>query len=136
MQTACFRTAGTHPKAVAICRFLPRFMRFTGARYLPLAPTPAMLKLGGAAFEDAYRAQLETLDPRQVYLDLVALVGIDAVLLCHEKSGVTCHRRTVAQWLEAALGITVPELEAPSVAEPPNDPKVTEYYVRRQRLDV
>ena len=33
------------------------------------------------------------------------------ILLCHEKDITFCHRRIVAEWLEAALGIKVPEME-------------------------
>lgn len=33
------------------------------------------------------------------------------VLLCHEKDSTYCHRRIVAEWLEVALGIKVPEME-------------------------
>ena len=113
MKTACFHTAGTHPNAVSIARFGPRWMRFPGPRYPALAPTPAMLKMDAEHFDVAYRAQLAALDPRKVYLDLVALVGIDALLLCHEKPGVPCHRLIAGRWLEAALGIEAPELDAP-----------------------
>lgn len=137
MKTACFHTAGQHPNAVAICRFMPRWMRFSGRRYPALAPTPAMLKMDEQASEAAYRAQLEKLDPRQVYLDLLTLASIDAVLLCHEKPGAPCHRRTVARWLETALGIDVPELEAPIVTGQSTDPEAIEFRLLRQlTLDV
>jgi hypothetical protein len=72
-----------------------------------------MLKMEANAFDAAYRAQLEALDPRRVYSDLVALAGPDALLLCHERPGLPCHRLMVARWLEAELGIEVPELDAP-----------------------
>jgi hypothetical protein len=60
-----------------------------------------------------YWARLEGLDPQHVYRDLVALAGPDALLCCHEKPGVPCHRLIVSSWLEATLGIHVPELKAP-----------------------
>ena len=110
---ACFHTAGTHPNAISIARFGPRWMRFCGAWYATLAPTPAMLKMKDAEFDVAYLARLEALDPQHVYRDLVALAGPDSLLLCHEKPGVPCHRLTVSRWLEATLGIKVPELDAP-----------------------
>lgn len=72
-----------------------------------------MLKMEATAFDALYWARLEALDPRQVYSDLVALAGPDALLLCHEKPGVPCHRLIVSSWLEATLGIRVPELDAP-----------------------
>ncbi len=78
-----------------------RFCRFwTGERYLPLAPTPDMLKIAdGAEYEKAYRERiLAKLDPQKVYADL----GDNAVLLCYEKwddvkaGGKCCHRRIYA----------------------------------------
>lgn len=113
MRTACFHTAGTHPNAISIARFGPRWMRFFGPWYAALAPTPAMLKIGTTEFDALYWAQLEALDPQRVYGDLVALAGPDALLLCHERPGVPCHRLIVGRWLEASLGIDVPELNAP-----------------------
>jgi len=71
------------------------------------------LSLGHFTGCTSYWARLEALDPRQVYSDLVALGGADASLLCHEKPGVPCHRLMVSSWLEATLGIRVPELDAP-----------------------
>jgi hypothetical protein len=116
---------------------MPRWMHFSGPKYPALAPTPAMLKMDAKSFEVAYHAQLAALDPRQVYVDLVALAGIDAVLLCHEKPGVPCHRLTVARWLEAALGIDVPELDAPIVTGGSTDPEAVELCLIRQlSLDV
>lgn len=72
-----------------------------------------MLKMDATPFDALFWAQLEALDPQLVYRDLVALAGSDALLLCHEKPGIPCHRLTVASWLEATLGIEVPELRAP-----------------------
>jgi len=88
-------------------------MRFSGPWYRTLAPTAAMLKMDPAAFHSLYWARLEALDPQRVYSDLVALAGPDALLLCHEKPGIPCHRLIVRSWLEATLGIEVPELNAP-----------------------
>jgi hypothetical protein len=117
LKTACFHTAGTHPNAISIARFGPRWMKFSGQWYAALAPTPVMLKMEATAFDALYRARLEALDPRQVYSDLVALAGPDALLLCHEKPGIPCHRLIVSSWLEATLGIRVPELDAPVTTE-------------------
>jgi hypothetical protein len=116
LKTACFHTAGTHPSAISIARFGPRWMKFSAAWYAPLAPTPAMLKMIDTEFDAMYWARLETLDPQRVYSDLVALAGPDALLLCHERPGIPCHRLIVSGWLEATLGIKVPELDAPVTA--------------------
>jgi hypothetical protein len=53
-----------------------------------------------------YEEVLSKLDPEQVASDLEG-----SVLLCHEKDSTFCHRKIVAEWLEAALGIKVPEME-------------------------
>ncbi len=106
MQTSNFaRAAGDHSiKPVSIARYAPRW--YSGRRYLALAPTRQMLKMGEDDYRVAYQEILERLDPRKVYEDL----GPDAVLLCWEKPGEFCHRRLVAEWLEIHLGIKVPEV--------------------------
>jgi hypothetical protein len=42
---------------------------------------------------------------------VVEELGPNAILLCWESFNVRCHRRLVAEWLEAKLGIVVPELD-------------------------
>ena len=107
-----------------------------------------MFKMNDRVFDAAYTDQLAALDPRRVYQDLVALGGPNALLLCHEKPDVPCHRLTVARWLEAALGIYVSELDAPmvttrrpksisNVRPSATDPAAVELYLRRQlKLDL
>jgi hypothetical protein len=57
-------------------------------------------------FAREYRERvLNTLDPFQVIVDL----GMDAILLDNAPPGKLCHRQLVAEWLEEALGIKVPE---------------------------
>jgi len=51
------------------------------------------------------RETLNKLDPTKVFEEL----GFDVVLLCWEAPGKFCHRRLVAEWLEEALSIEVPE---------------------------
>lgn len=41
--------------------------------------------------------------------EIYQTLGENALLLCWEKPGDACHRRFVAEWLEAALGIEIPE---------------------------
>lgn len=100
-----------------------------------------MLRMENLEFDAAYCAQLDALDPCSVYGELVALAGPEALLLCHEKPGVPCHRLTVAYWLEAALGIEIPELDAPvtttgrtSRNQPPStdDPDAMRRYLAEQ----
>jgi len=78
---------------------------------------PSMLNLPAADFDIAYARQLEALNPQQVHSELIALAGPNPILLCHEKPepAFDCHRLTVARWLEGALGISIPELDAPLI---------------------
>jgi hypothetical protein len=89
---------------VSIARGAPKW--FTGRVYLPLAPTWAMLKMTRPDYDRAYDALLAGLDPDQVAKDL----GDGAVLLCWERPNIeACHRRRVAEFLEDALRLVVPE---------------------------
>jgi hypothetical protein len=80
----------------------------TGSADMRLAPTWAMLKGDIEDYHRAFAKQLAALDPAAVYREL----GENAVLLCWCEVGRMCHRRIVAEWFEAALGVTVPELGA------------------------
>lgn len=121
--TSNFATAGSHPQAVAISRGVPK--GFTGRRYKALAPPWALLKQHNPTlFDQEYSKQLRDLDPREVYRDL----GDGAVLLCWESFNIRCHRRMVAEWLEQALGVEIPELghkrsESIPFSEQPGKPK-------------
>jgi hypothetical protein len=88
---------------VSIARGSPR--GFPGKKELRLAPTWAMLKMTKADYDTRFAEMLAQLDPAEIYQTL----GENAVLLCWEKPGDACHRRLVAEWLEAALGIEIPE---------------------------
>jgi len=105
METSCFGRSGNDPHAVAISRGIPKW--YTGARYMPLAPSWALLnEKREDVFREQYLRQLAHLDPHTVLNDL----GPDAILLCWERPGVFCHRRVGAEWLESETGIPVPEV--------------------------
>jgi len=107
MQTSCFshlKMITPPARPVAISVGLPRWYR--GDARQEMAPTRAMLKLSHEEYEPRMRAILAALDPAQVY----GWLGADAVLLCWEKPFLRCHRRLVAEWLEDALGLEIPEL--------------------------
>jgi hypothetical protein len=116
-------------RPVAISVGLPRFGRYKGDREPRLAPTRAMLQMSRADYDRAFVAILDRLNPRELYESL----GANAVLLCFEKPNIWCHRRLVAERLEQALGIFVPELglercqvlpyhELPAAPKPGDDP--------------
>ena len=97
---------------VSIARGSPR--GFTGKKELRLAPTWAMLKMQKPEYDADFAEILAKLDPAEIYQTL----GENAVLLCWEKPGDACHRRLVAEWLEAALGIEIPEYGFDRIACP------------------
>ena len=110
IRTSYFARAAKEPGAVSIARFPPRW--YAGARYLPLAPPPALLKIEDwDEYRSRYTAEvLSVLDPDTVMRDLETLsAGHDSVLLCFEKDRTHCHRGLVAAWFHETLGIRVPE---------------------------
>ncbi|HLN27601.1 MAG TPA: hypothetical protein VK395_07630 [Gemmataceae bacterium] len=121
MHTSCFARLKKIPPAlepVAISRWVPRWAGKI-RRETRLAPTIAMMKgnLDLDEFVRQYRKILADLDPAAVAREL----GPSAVLVCYEPPGFACHRRLVAEWLEGALGIEVPELGFPRALIPPFD---------------
>ena len=122
LKTSYFAKSAKAPGAVSIARFPPKW--YTGARYLPLAPTQDMLKIKDW---DEYRRRyhkevLAALDPDTVLRDLgVDGSDHDIILLCFEKDRTHCHRGLVAAWLHETRGITVPELGNESPTLLPSD---------------
>jgi uncharacterized protein (DUF488 family) len=118
LKTSYFTKSSKHPGAVSIARFPPKW--YTGTRYMPLAPTPDMLKINDW---DEYRRRymrevLDVLDPDKVLQDLGAeTAGHDIILLCFEKDRTRCHRGLVAAWLFETRGIAVPELGQESIKQ-------------------
>lgn len=106
MQTASYFdfAASKKPNAVGISRFAPK--SFAGKVCLELAPFSWMLKLNEADFLQAYQERiLAQLTPR----DAIELVGENSILCCWEPFNVRCHRRLVAEWIESASGLLIPE---------------------------
>lgn len=109
MFTSNFSTVKKLPQnlsPISIARGTPKW--FNGKSYMALAPTWEMIKrMTWSQYNDAYNNILSKLDPKKVFDDL----GENAVLLCWETipGKVPCHRRLVAEWLETALGIEIPE---------------------------
>jgi len=82
-------------------------------REVRLAPTRAMLKMDLDEYDPLYLKILGRLDPQRIY-DSLTHRGTRAVaMLCWCKRENICHRRYAAEWLEAYLGIVVPEYGVP-----------------------
>jgi hypothetical protein len=97
---------------VGISRGTPRGQR--GFRmYRRLQPGAGTLKLPDAQFTEHYcRQVLGRLDARQVVDELIELAdGKTPALLCfeHTHSPAWCHRGIVSAWLQAEVGLDVPE---------------------------
>jgi hypothetical protein len=123
--TSCFSRLKLLPAGlvpVAISRGVPCWYR--GRRELRLAPDRSMLKAPADEFDRYYDALLAQLDPREVF----AALGPGAVLLCWEKPGKPCHRRSVAEWLFAHLGVVVLEWGVPSEANAWQSPPPYHFY--------
>ncbi len=103
--------AAANPGAVSIARWPPRWWG-SRRRYIALAPSISLLNRSRAGLPwpeyvtEYKRDVLSKLDPAKVYADL----DPDAILLCWEKPDEDCHRRLVAEWMENALNIRIPEL--------------------------
>ena len=107
MRTTCFaRLKQIDPAevAVAIAVGIPKW--YTGRRELALAPTRAMLKMRHEEYAACMERQLAALDP----VALAESLGENAVLLCWEAPFKLCHRRRIAEWLEEATGLVIPEV--------------------------
>ena len=97
---------------IAISQTVPNSVRML--RYPALAPHSSILykyKADGdwGSYTVEYKKQLESLDPREVFEDLVSLAGTDEIaLVCYEGKNKDCHRHLVADWFKA-VGIEVEE---------------------------
>ncbi|MBN1547436.1 MAG: DUF488 family protein [Syntrophaceae bacterium] len=99
-----------NPNAVSISRWSPRWWG-SRPRYIALAPSADLLRRSkeGLSWPDYVteykQTVLDQLDPVKVYADLS-----DKIILCWESSNEECHRRLVAEWLEHALNVEIPEI--------------------------
>lgn len=72
-----------------------------------------LLQLAGDEFDEAYRRRLDHIGVdtiRAALAEIAAEHGGPLVLLCWERPGEHCHRRTWAAWWEDRTGETVPEV--------------------------
>jgi len=97
---------GIVPISISVGKF--KAMDSMQKKYLPLAPTWAMLK-SNYSWDDYKRVILSKLTPEQVIKDLEELSeGKPFALLCFEKNEQECHRSVAAEWLRDA-GIEIRE---------------------------
>ena len=99
---------------ISIARRPPSW--WTGLDYIKLAPSAELLQLykflGDTEFyTNEFNKQLDKLNSKEVYKELVALAGqSDIALLCYESPNNFCHRHLVADWFNNN-GIPIQEIK-------------------------
>jgi uncharacterized protein YeaO (DUF488 family) len=100
---------------VAVSNSYPRHLSWLkdARHYKKLCPGWSLVKqykrheISWQNYIEIYQEELlDKLDPEKVYSDLRE----DAVILCWEKPGRSCHRRLIADWFYDRLHIKVNEL--------------------------
>ena len=117
LYTSNYSRAGKLPEAVVISCTFPKWFpesEFQGVKRTDLAPEWWMV-------EKVNNGEIDTDVYSQMYLHLLtAERGLTAdaiidslddgsILICYEKPGAPCHRRTLAIWLEEESDLTIPE---------------------------
>lgn len=98
--------AGIVPISISVGKF--KTCDSLQKKYLPLAPTWAMLK-ANYSWDDYKKNILSKLDQAKVLKDLEALAeGKPFAILCFEKDESTCHRSIAAEWFRSS-GIEIKE---------------------------
>jgi hypothetical protein len=103
-RTARIQQAGLRP--IAIARGVPQ--GFDGTIRRDLAPSWTEMNAERSDFDRSFRARLAALDAEAILTQLDLNNG-PVCLLCWEAPHTYCHRRYVAEWLEQATGLIIPE---------------------------
>lgn len=118
MKTSCFANY-QGPGRISIARYAPRNTPAGFRIFSRLAPGSWFKTVTKSEYIERFDAMLAALDPQETWDTLHKLAGdAEPVLLCWEKPPFDevknwCHRRMVAEWFEAKLGVEVPELHVP-----------------------
>lgn len=119
MKTSRFANSRHIKVPLSISQGPPKW--YTGPQLKLLAPPWELVNKAARYTKEQYTAEfhrlvLDQLDPIEVYQAIIAEYTDDVVLLCFEEienPGDFCHRRMVAEWLEKANGVEIPEWQKP-----------------------
>lgn len=117
LTTSYFANLRNIENPVSISRYQPSW--YDGPRMTLLAPSPSLLlsyknqNLSESDYVETYKREtLSKLRQAEVHGYILSNYSDRATLVCYERPGEFCHRRIVAEWLAAGLGIVIPELIA------------------------
>ncbi len=127
LYTSYFNRKGTDPKAVVISCTFPKWLtEFQGTEREDLAPEWWMV-------DKVNEGEITTEEYNQLYMHLITVerkltaewivdsLDEGSILLCYEKIGKPCHRRTLANWLEGETGIYINEWLTPEELQEQED---------------
>ena len=109
MQKSCF-SIYKDPLEDAVCIAIKHPSNYKGACYPDLFPNRDFLfryfkDHDEDAYTKAYNEQiLQRLNPHIVWEELK-----NKTIICWELEGIFCHRNIVAEWLEKAINVIIPE---------------------------
>lgn len=125
LYTSYFNRMGRDTKAVVISCTFPKWLppsEFQGSKREDLAPIWWMV-------DKVNEGNITTEEYNQLYMHLITVerkltaewivnsLDEGSILICYEKIGKPCHRRTLASWLESETGIVIPEWLNPDELE-------------------
>ncbi len=116
IQTSNFARKGADPLSIAICATVPKW--YNGKRLEMLAPTWALvdeINEGRISHEEYDHAYLSLLKSKGLTgQKVIDILPNECFLLCYESPKDKCHRRLLAEWVEAETGFVIPEWKNPT----------------------
>lgn len=116
LYTSYFNRKGRDPNAVVISCTFPNWLpssEFLGTVREDLAPLWPMVEAAndGVITSEEYSAlYIELLQERGLTAQtIVDSLEDGSILICYEKIGKPCHRRTLANWIYDEIGFEIPE---------------------------
>lgn len=117
LYTSNYARAGLLPEAVVISCTFPKWIpesEFKGEKRIDLAPEWWMVQhvnIGDITSEEYNQLYMDLLIHERGLTAQAIFDSLEdgSILICYEKPGETCHRRTLATWIEKEIGVVIPE---------------------------